>query len=220
MSDLTDALASGQPDLLKQALSHAVVEVLITAADAESFGAVERIAIATDRDQSRGIMVFTSPETRRRFDPTADSRTVHGSDVIVIAREQKVDVVHFDSAGPVAVTLPVVQLEAIVDGIGGAGATGVIDGLVVRSAGYDVLAVLSVLSSVLGPGRDVRMFERVVGDRSLPTLGVVATDDEMSRIAAELGGRLDLAVLDLIQLDGALAERIDVALPGARSVTV
>jgi hypothetical protein len=89
----------------------------------------------------------------------------------------------------------------------------------VRPAQFDVAAVLAVVATALGPGRDVRMFDRVVGDRSLPSLGLVASDEEMAKAAAVLDGQVGIPVLDLIQLDDGLAARIDASLPAALPVT-
>lgn len=87
-----------------------------------------RPKVVLDEEDRRTVLVFTSPETAQVWDEPVSVGVVLGADLPDVAAAVAAEIVSFDSGGPAAVSVGVVTLGAMLDGIvdipGGAKLTG------------------------------------------------------------------------------------------------
>lgn len=112
-AEIRAALAAGDPDHLARALSAGTLVVLTTVTDGASAP-----LIATVPDGQRWLPVFTGPDAALAWQPADDAYgVVRGDDLLGMARQQRVDGVLFDSAGPVPVEITLARLTEIAGGV-------------------------------------------------------------------------------------------------------
>lgn len=222
LNALDAALEAQDPARLRAALGDASIAVLAAVVPAEGFGETTRIQVATAPDGQRHLIAFTGQDAALAFRPEGKVVMTPGRELAAVARHQTVDSVYFNPSGPSGTAvIATAALEQIMDGFDAPpapGAPGLVGELSVLPAGFDVAPFVARLAA-LGPDAgdlEAYAFDRTGGAGRIPTLGIVADDARISRIAAELSSGHDLAVLDLVQLDRQTADELLAALPDSR----
>lgn len=214
-ASVTQALASGDPRLLGQALREHPVAILITD------NAGERVpAVLVDGSGVRCLAAFTSQAALTSWGP-AVVEMVPGSELPDLAQGQGVDQVLFDPAGPVPVRFEPASLRAIVDGVLGS------------SDGTTLVGDLEVLAADSAEGAELRtrleadradhldgevyLVDRLVGRHFVPTVAFFGADSEFEQLRDLVQQRAaGLGVIDVLRLDEQARRAIVSGLPSAR----
>lgn len=210
---LGEALASGSPATLRDALAASRVAVIGTQLDGQVVPAV-----MTGPDGVPALLVFGSQETYGAWGRPEVVLMVPGSELGALAVRQPVDRVIFDPAGPAPYAFEPAALAAIIDGIepGETGAR-VYGDLSLREAPASerMLAVREAVRPFLDHSTQAFLLERIVGSHGVTTLGVLGPPERIEAIVSILAG-LPTGTVDVIGLDEATAASIAESIPQSR----
>lgn len=174
--------------------------------------------LVVDADERRLLPVFSGADALRAWGRGERYGGVSGRGLVDLVREQGVDAVLFDPAGPAAAELAPRLLEELLDGVvpGAGGGHRTTGALRVRPAPAPPEALLAALRDAARDyGTAVWLFERAAGSGAVLTVGV-AGQAQAAQLASRLGQVPGLPVVDVLALPPDAAAAVAAQVPGGR----